>query len=101
MLIQVNYSVVKKSDAIDQYVHDQVHKHLEHVEDRITRVEVHLHDDNGAGKSSVDDKRCTMEARPAGRSPLAVEHKGENLQRVIADTAGKLERALKRAFERK
>ena len=89
-----------KSDAIDQFVRDQVEHHLAHIADRITRVEVHLKDENGALKSAIDDKHCTMEARPAGRQPLAVEHKGDNLQKVIGETAGKLERALKRIFDK-
>jgi len=100
MLIQVNYGDIDKNDALEQYVHDQVNQHLTHVADRITRVEVHLRDDNSHHKSASDDKRCTMEARPKNRQPLAVEHKGDNFQTVVAETAGKLERALKRAFVR-
>lgn len=100
MLIQVNYGSVTKTDAIDQYVNERVQKEVAHFEDRLTRVEVHLHDDNSATKSAANDKRVTMEARPAGQKPLAVEHAGDNLQAVISETAGKLGRALKRNFER-
>ena len=100
MLIQVNYAEVEKTDAIDEYVHERVKKELAHMMDRITRVEVHLRDDNGLQKSASNDKRCTMEARPAGRQPLAVEHAGDNLQQVIAETAGKLSRALKTTFDK-
>lgn len=100
MLIQVNYAEIVKTDIIDDYVHERVNKELAHVADKITRVEVHLHDDDSPQKSHKDDKRCKMEARPAGRQPLAVEQTGENLQKVIADCASKLARALKRSFER-
>ena len=101
MLIQVHYDSVTKSDNIEQYVQDQVERHMAHVADRLTRVEVHLRDENSSHKSAANDKHCTMEARPRGRQPLAVDHKGDNMQQVIAEAAGKLERALKRAFERK
>ena len=100
MLIQVHFDGINKSDTLDQYTHEQVQQHLTHMADRITRVEVYLKDENGSEKHAADDKSCTMEARPAGRQPLAVDHKGDNLKQVISETAGKLERALKRAFER-
>src|SRR5882757_3036775 len=38
--------------------------------DRLTRVEVHLNDVNGP-KHGERDKRVTMEARVAGRAPVA------------------------------
>jgi ribosome-associated translation inhibitor RaiA len=100
MIIQVNYGEVHKSDTIEEHVNERVNKELAHMSDRITRVEVHLHDDNGPEKSGSQDKRCIMEARPAGRQPLAVEHKGDNLAQVISDAAGKLSRALKHAFDK-
>jgi len=99
MLIQVNYGDVERSDAIDEFVHDKVTKELGHLADKLTRVEVHLRDDNSSAKSSSNDKRCTMEARPAGRKPLTVEHAGDDLYTVIAESAGKLSRAVKKNVE--
>lgn len=100
MLIQVNYGDVERSDAIDQFVRDKVMKELGHLSDKLTRVEVHLRDDNSASKSSSNDKRCTMEARPAGRKPFVVDHAGDDLYSVISETAGKLSRAVKKNVER-
>jgi ribosome-associated translation inhibitor RaiA len=100
MIIQIYHGEVKKSDSIDDHINERINKELAHIEDRITRVEVHLHDDNGADKPGRDDKRVTIEARPAGRQPLAVEHKGENMKQVISDASGKLARALKHAFDK-
>ncbi len=100
MIIQVNYGDVEKTDAIDQYVHERVNKELAHFSTRITRVEVHLRDDNGSGKSGTKDKRCTMEARPAGHQPMAVEHAGDNLHHAISDAAGKLSRVLRTTFDK-
>lgn len=100
MLIQVNFGDVERSDAIDQFVHDKVTSQLGHLVDKLTRVEVHLRDDNSSSKSSSNDKRCTMEARPAGRKPFVVEHAGDDLYTVIAETAGKLARAVKKNVDR-
>lgn len=100
MLIQINYSDIEKTDAIERFIEYKVSTVLEHFTDQITRVEVHLHDDNG-GKSGSDDKRCIMEARPAGMHPLAVEHSSDDLDKVIGETAGKLSRALKKVFDKR
>ncbi|MGB0767912.1 MAG: HPF/RaiA family ribosome-associated protein [Phycisphaeraceae bacterium] len=100
MLIQVNYGDVERSDAIDEFVREKVTKELGYLADKLTRVEVHVRDDNSAGKSSHNDKRCMMEARPANRQPLVVEHTGDDLYTVIAETAGKLSRAVKKNVER-
>lgn len=100
MLIQVNYGDVERSDAIDAFVRDKVESQLGHLAEKLTRVEVHLRDDNSSAKSSHNDKRCMMEARPAGRQPLVVEHAGDDLYKVITETAGKLSRAVKTNVER-
>ncbi len=100
MLLQVNFGDVEHSDALESWSTERVHKQLGHLTDRLTRVEVHLRDDSSAAKSSHDDKRCVMEARIAGRRPLAVEHSGADMYKVIDETAGKLSRAVKNDIER-
>lgn len=101
MLIQINYGEVKKTDAIERYVEHKVGTQLERYAEQITRVEVHLHDDNGKAKAGAEDKRCLMEARPAGMNPLAVEHTSDNLDKSITEAAGKLSRAVKKAFDKR
>jgi hypothetical protein len=67
--------------------------------ERITRVEVHLSDEN-AHKSGVADKRCLMEARIAGRAPLAVSNNATAFGPAIHGAVEKLERALDKALGR-
>ena len=45
--------------------------------DQITRIEVHLSDENSAAKSGMVDKRCLLEVRLAGRQPTS-ERAGAN-----------------------
>ena len=59
----------------------------------LTRVEVHLNDEN-AGKSGAQDKRCQMEARIKGHQPLSVTHKAESLDLAVDGAADKLLRAI-------
>jgi ribosome-associated translation inhibitor RaiA len=66
---------------------------LEHFSDRITRVEIHLSDQNSA-KSGEDDKRCMMEARLEGRQPIAVTHYAASLDQAVDGAAHKLTRLI-------
>lgn len=64
---------VEGSDELIREVEAEVGAALARFSERLTRVEVHLGDEN-AGKHGADDKRCTVEARPAGQPPVAVTH---------------------------
>ena len=67
-------------------------------------MEIHLSDEN-AGRSGSADKRCLMEARPAGRPPIGDSHVGATLEEAYSGAAKKLrnslESALGRASDRK
>ena len=67
-----------------------------HLED-LTRVEVHLSDENG-GTSGPKDKRCKMEARPKGHQPILVSHDADSLTQAVEGAAQKLEHALEHLF---
>lgn len=100
MLLQINFGDVQHSPALETWAEERVRKQLGYLSERLTRVEVHLRDDNSAAKSSHDDKRCVMEARIAGRRPLAVDHSGDDMYKVVDETAAKLARAVKTDTER-
>ncbi len=98
MLIQVNAAEFHSTPAIIAHVENEVEKSLKLFRDRITRVEVHLHDNNGP-KAGVD-KRCIMEARPASHQPIAVEDNSTDMYEAIIGAAGKLERAVRKIIEK-
>lgn len=97
--IQINPGDVHSTQPITQHVHDEVNAALKHWQDRITRVEVHLHDDNGPAKKGID-KRCTLEARPAGQDPIVAGHADRDLYQAITKAAEKLGRAVTHHLER-
>jgi len=99
MLIEINYRDGKSSAALDEKVRETLESVLSHVSDRLTRVEVHLGDEN-AHKAGGGDKRVLLEARPKGLDPIAVEVFGDDFYEVVDDAAGKLRRALTRTFEK-
>lgn len=100
MLVQINFGDVQHSKAIASWAEERIRAQLGHLTEKLTRVEVHLRDDNSSAKSSDDDKRCVMEGRIAGRRPLAVDHSGGDLYKVIDETAGKLSRAVRTDVEK-
>jgi len=94
MIIQVNSDKhVDGNVNVVVEVQQKVQRALERYADRITRVEVHLNDEN-AHKNGQDDQRCLMEARLNGMPPIAVTHKAATLDQAVAGAADRLKNAL-------
>ncbi|MDP1892126.1 MAG: hypothetical protein Q8K55_14625 [Gemmatimonadaceae bacterium] len=98
VLLKTDHSV---SDFASLFTHvDGAVRHaLDHHGDRITRLEVHLGDENGA-KAGPDDKRCTMEARLEGRPPIAVTHYANTVESAVRGAARHMANAINRAIGR-
>jgi ribosome-associated translation inhibitor RaiA len=100
MHIQINTdSNIQGREELASHVKGVVEGALSRFGDRITRVEVHLSDQN-SDKSGQHDKRCMMEARLAGRQPTAVTHHAESLVAAVDGAAAKLNRSLESTLER-
>jgi ribosome-associated translation inhibitor RaiA len=101
MKIQVNTdNHTAGSDGLTRHVENVVESALGPFGDRITRVEVHLTDENGSRKTGENDKRCVMEARLAGLQPITVSDSGASLEQALNGAADKLEKTLKRTLGR-
>ena len=100
MQIQVNtVHNIAGTEARDQWASGVVESALGHFADHVTRVEVHISDEN-AGKSGAEDKRCLMEARLVGRPPLAVTNHADSLDAAVNGAAHKLVRAIEHGLGR-
>ena len=88
---------IEGRDALAEQVSAEVEAVLGRFSDQLTRIEVHLSDEN-AGRLGVSDKRCVMEARPAGRQPMAVIHQGATLEEAYRGAARKLRSAVESTF---
>ncbi len=94
MQIQINTdNHVDGNEALSAHVEDVVDNAVRHVKDHLTRVEVHLEDENG-GKAGIDDKRCVMEARLKSHQPVAVSHHAGSIHQAVDGAARKLRAAL-------
>lgn len=101
MKIQVDTDrFVESTDELVQMVEDVVQAALGRYDDRLTRIEVHLSDDNGDKDGRPGDKRCLIEARPAGMKPVVVTSEGDSLEQVCHDAARKMQSRLQSDFGR-
>ncbi len=95
MLIQINTdSNIEGDDALAQQVEAVVRNALDRFSEQITRVEIHLSDENSDKQSGIEDKRCLLEARLAGLQPIAVSHQAATLEQAVDGAAEKLKRTL-------
>lgn len=94
MQIQFNTDEsVSGREALARHAEEVVARVLERFSSDVTRVEIHLSDSNG-NKAGENDKRCLMEARVAGRQPIAVTEQANTLHQAIDGAAQKMKRSL-------
>ena len=94
MKIQLNTDHnIEGDERVAEFVTSVLEDDLSRYAHEITRVEVHLSDENG-DKPGDDDTRCMLEARLKGRKPTAVTHHGGNVQEAVAGAVDKLLSAL-------
>ncbi len=66
---------------------------LKRFSSQITRLEVHLTDENGR-KEGEKDKRCMIEARLEGMKPIAVINHGSTHEEAVEGAINKLKTSL-------
>lgn len=100
MQIQINTDDnIEGHDALTAQVEADVRDGLSRFAAQITRVEMHLSDEN-AEKGGNDDKRCLLEVRPTGQQPMAVTHRAGTLQEASLGALKKMQRMLQSSFGR-
>jgi len=93
MKIQINTdNNIEGSDKLTQQTQAVVESALERFAQQITRVEVHLSDENSHKGGS--DKRCVMEVRLEGMKPVAVKDQADHIEQAVTGAADKLEKML-------
>jgi len=95
MQIQINTDGnIEGKERLAEQVEAVVRDNLDRFSEQITRVEVHLSDENSDQKSGTDDKRCVLEARLAGLQPIAVSHEAVTVEQAVDGAAEKMVRSL-------
>ena len=82
-------------DKLKDLLTDELSRFSEH----ITRLEVHLSDEN-SHKQGQNDKKCLLEARVEGRPPIAVKAGAKNYELAVDAAVDKLKSSLDKIFDR-
>ncbi len=94
MTIQINTDKnIDNNERLDKYLKSLINEELERFGDDITRIELHLSDEN-AGKDGVNDKRCLIEARLSNKKPVAVTSNANTIEKAVNDALGKIKSML-------
>ena len=101
MKIQVNTDgTVEGNETLIASVEADVQTAFERYCDRLTRIEAHLADNDGNRDGSGADKRCLLEARPAGMAPVLVTAFASTVEQACHDATRKMQRLLASTFGR-
>ena len=99
MQIQVNTSSgIENKEALIRWAESELTSTLSHFKSDLTRVEVHLSQE--AASKAGGETRCTMEARLAHQSPVAVSHHAQTQDAAFRGANDKLRSALDKTLGR-
>jgi len=99
MQIQVNTSShVDGREGLIRKIEETVTSSMKRFAAKLTRVEIHITDEDSDKKSKGDDIRCKLEARPRGLDPITVSNQAATVDQAYKGAIDKAERALERAF---
>lgn len=98
MQIQINTDKnISGTTSLTDKLTEDLKNELRNFEDRVTRLEVHLSDQN-AQKSGEDDIKCTIEARIEKLKPIAVTAYHGTIEQAVSLATDKLLAALNSAL---
>jgi hypothetical protein len=94
MQIQINTNIKMPShELMATWVQTTLTQTLSKFAESITRLEVHLSDENG-DKNGPHDQRCMLEARLKGRQPVVVTELAASLEQAVTGAGHKMVRLL-------
>ena len=88
---------IQGTEQLEKFVSEKINHQLKYFADQITRIEVHLSDQN-ADKGGVDDIQCRIEARIKGLQPIMVASKNSTKEIAIDEAVGKIKASLGTVF---
>ena len=84
---------------LSKEVEEQLYKALDRFTEYLTRVEVHLRDENGS-KPGENDKCCLLEARIKNHQPIVVSEHASSISQATTGAIDKLKRSLSDTLEK-
>ena len=94
MTIQINTDkTVTGEKRSGDFFTSQIAEALQRFESHITRIEIHLKDENGK-KDGYNAISCLLEARLEGRQPIAITNQANTIELAIAGAIDKIKAAI-------
>ncbi|MGM0547586.1 MAG: HPF/RaiA family ribosome-associated protein [Bacteroidota bacterium] len=94
MKIQFNTdNNIEGTEMLETFVSKKIRSGLKHFVDNVSRIEVHLSDQN-ADKGGTDDIQCKIEARVEGIQPVIVVSKSGSKEKALIDAIDKMKARL-------
>ncbi|AFM04551.1 Sigma 54 modulation protein / S30EA ribosomal protein [Bernardetia litoralis DSM 6794] len=94
MKVQFNTDKTIDGDArLENFFSDLISKKLDRYDSHITRVEVHVSDENGK-KEAPNDIKCVLEARFEGKQPVVVSAQEDTIEKAVSEAIDKMKAAL-------
>lgn len=94
MKIQLNTDKnIHGTEKLEALVSEKINHTLKQFVNKITRIEVHLSDQNGH-KIGADDIQCKIEARIEGLQPVMVVSKNSSKEKALGTALNKMKATL-------
>ncbi|WP_308990891.1 HPF/RaiA family ribosome-associated protein [Mariniflexile litorale] len=94
MKIQYNTDrTINGGERSQDFFSSQIAEELSRYESQITRIEVHLSDENGK-KEGRNKIVCLLEARLEGRKPIVVSNQSDTIELAVSGAIDKLKASL-------
>ena len=86
-------------ERLEKFFTSELEKELDCFDDKATRIEVHLGDEN-SDIGGVNEKRCVIEARPAKLKPIAVTAYADSIEKAFFQATEKIKKILNTTFDK-
>lgn len=101
MIIQVNTdNHIEGKEGMNTYINNLFNEKLARFDAHLTRIEVHLSDENGSGKAGSDDKKCNIEARLEGLDPIFASAQSDDISKAIHTALGKIKNGIEHHLDK-
>ena len=94
--MEIQFNTDKNIDGNEELIASLtalIAKELNRFNDQITRLEIHLSDEDSS-KDGINDIRCLIEARLEGLEPMAVTNKANSDEKAVKGAVDKLKSLL-------
>jgi ribosomal subunit interface protein len=90
---------IEGKEELNNYIINLYTEKLSRFNAHLTRIEVHLSDEN-AGKAGTDDKKCNIEAKLEGAEPIFASAQSDEMSKAIHERLQKIKRGIEHHLDK-